>query len=195
MNKNKVKFGLKNVHYAKATINAGDNTATYEKTPVRMPGAVSLSLEAQGDATKFFADDSVYFSAYANNGLEGDLELALIPDEFRKDILGEIEDKNGVMLEDAGAVGQPFALLFEFTGDQHARRYCLYNCTASRPSIEGSTKGESIEVQTETISITAAPIHIVALDKDIVKGTCDPESSGYDTWYTTVYTPEASEAV
>lgn len=192
MNKNKVKFGLKNVYYAKATIDAEANTATYD-TPKRIPGAVSLSMDAQGDTTNFYADDGVYFTVTANNGYQGDLEVALYPDEFKKDILGYVTDKNGVLIEDTGAIPKPFALIFEFSGDVNARRHCLFNCTSTRPAVSSKTKAESVEVQTETSTITAAPIHCTALDKDMTKADCDKDSSAYNSWFSEVYTPEKTE--
>ena len=94
---NKVKFGLKNCHYAKATFDE-DGNVTYDK-PVRMPGAVSLSLDPEGENANFYADDVVFYVINNNSGYSGDLELALIPESFSKDILHEEEDANGVMAE------------------------------------------------------------------------------------------------
>ena len=105
----KVKFGIKNVHYA---IKSAD-TPTYE-TPVPIPGAVSLSLEAQGDSTPFYADDTQYFVTVANNGYSGDLEVALFPDEFWKDVFGVTMSTNDkVATENATLQPKQFALLFE----------------------------------------------------------------------------------
>ena len=98
-NSNKVKFGLKNCHYAKATFDE-DGNVTYEK-PIRMPGAVSLSMDPEGENENFYADDIVYYVINNNSGYSGDLELALIPESFLKDILHEEEDANGVMAENA----------------------------------------------------------------------------------------------
>ena len=183
---NKIRYGIKNCYYSVATIST-TGTATYS-TPVALAGAVSLSLSAQGDTTKFFADNIVYWTGVSNQGYEGDLELAKIPDSFYTDCLGYIADANGVLLEDANAAPVHFALMFQFEGDAHAKRVVMYNCVASRPNVEGNTKEESIEPKTETISITATTIYNSVLDKDIVKASATPaQTAQYNSWLTAVY--------
>ena len=186
--KNKVRFGLKNCHYAKATFDE-DGNVTYAK-PVRLPGAVSLSMDPEGENENFYADDVVYYVLNNNAGYEGDLELALIPEEFLKDILHEEEDANGVLAENANTTFERFALLFEFTGDQNAIRHVLYCCSASRPSMEGETKEDEKEVKTEELSIIAS-----ALANGYVKAKTSVNTSQevYDNWYEEVYEPFAND--
>ena len=61
MEKNKVKFGLKNVHWAKITGYDEDEMPIYG-TVKRLPGAVNLSLDANGENENFYADDMVYWT-------------------------------------------------------------------------------------------------------------------------------------
>ncbi len=183
---NKVKFGIKNCFYAVATI-ADNGSATYA-TPVALKGAVSLSLEAQGENSPFYADDIVYYTSSANSGYQGDLELALVPDSFKTDVLGYGTDTNGILYEDADAELKQFALIFEFSGDKHATRHVMYNCTATRPATGSTTKTESTEPQTESMTITATSIYNAALDKNIVKASCTPDqTTQYSAWNTAVY--------
>ena len=186
---NKIKYGIKNVYYAVATL-AANNSATYD-TPVALPGAVSLTLDPEGDNNIFYADNIAYYTTYANNGYSGSLELALIPDAFRKDVLGEIEDNKDVLVEEQGAPSVHFALMFQFEGDVKATRHVMYNCVASRPTTNGSTKEASIEPQTETINLTATSIYNAALDKDIVKARTGDgtDNTAYTGWFTQVYVP------
>ena len=185
---NKVKYNLKNVHAAKLT-KGDDGNFTYD-TPQAIPGAVSISLEAEGDSSPFYADGIVYFRSTANNGYSGDLEIALIPEWFRTEILQEVKDNNGVLVEHSDVSESVyFALLFEFDGDIKAIRHVLYNCTASRPSIESETKEETIEPGTETLSLTADP-----REDGLVKSRTgdDTTDSVYRNWYQAVYVPQES---
>lgn len=187
---NKVKYGLKNVYYALATIDPTTNAATYA-APKAWPGAVSLSLDAEGGTTKFRADNIDYWIGQSNNGYSGDFESALVPDDFRKDVLGEIspDGHTGVLIEDAGATTKYFALLFQFEGDDKATRHVIYKCSATRPSISGQTTEVEIEPQTETLTLTATSIHNAVLNKDIVKAKCASGDDAYAGWFSAVYQP------
>lgn len=185
---NKIKYGIKNVTIFPATI-AADGSATYG-TAITVPGAVSISLDPQGDTTPFYADNIVYYQSVANNGYEGDLELAKVPDDVAIAILGMKKDKNNVLYEDANAPVAHFGLAFQFEGDVHAKRHIMYNCVATRHSVASSTKEDSVEPQTESITITANTIYVSALDADIVKASATPsEKAQYDAWFTTAYLP------
>ena len=180
--KNKVKFNICNVHYALLTID-DDGNATFG-TPVAMPGAVSISLDPNGEPSIFYADGYAYYTISNNMGYEGDLELAMVPESFRTDILKETLDDNKVLVENASVEAANFALLFEFDGDQKKIRHVLYNCSAARPNIESSTNEEEIEVQTETLSITASP-----LANGYVKARTGDNTTDvvYNAWYDAVY--------
>ena len=177
---NKVKYNIKNVHYAVKGANA------YE-TPVAIPGAVSLSCDPQSESSVFWADGIQYYKTYSNNGYEGDLEVALLPDSFMTDVLGDTLDATSkVLIEHADAPTVEFALGFEIEGDTESILFWYYNCTASRPTVEANTTEETKEPETETLEWTCSP----NADGIVrVRTTAETSSATREAWFTTVFTP------
>ena len=185
---NKIKYGLKNVHIALQTESEG--TYSYD-TPVALPGAVSLSMDASGEENAFYADDVVYYRTPGNNGYSGDLEIALATEWFRINVLGEKKDTNGVLVEVAdGAEAPKFAMLFEFQGDENAIRHVMYNCSCGRPGVSSKTKEESVDPQTESFTITNTPRNDGLVK---TKTSDDTTSAVYTGWYGSVYEPVITE--
>lgn len=177
---NKIKYGIKNVYYAPVTTNG------YE-TPNALEGAVSLSLSAEGERNVFHADNVEYFVTNVNNGYSGDLEIALINDEFRKAVFGEVADTNNVLIENAdGSEAVKFALGFEINGDEKATRFWFYNCTAERSEVTGETKEEGITPSTDTITINCTPR--TEDGKVRAKTTDTTTTTVYNGWFSAVYT-------
>lgn len=182
---NKVKYGLKNVHYAPLTLDESGVAAF--GTPVAIPGAVNLTMDAQGEPSTFYADNMAYYVTAANDGYSGTLEVALIPDSFRTDILNEtLEETTQILTENVDNRTTPFALLFEFDGDQKATRHVLYNCTATRPSVTGATTTNTKEPTTESMTLTAAPLSNGNIK---ARTTVNTPDANYSAWYNGVWQP------
>lgn len=183
-----VLYGIRKVYVAKLT--ETDGTITYG-TPFAVEGAVGFSPDPQGENTTFYADDKIYYRKVQNNGYEGDLELAITPKEFLKQILGRTEDSNGVVVENADDETARFALMFEAEGDPKNRRFVYWDCTSSRPSREHSTTEDSIEVGTETLTITIAPRSTDNAVGGYIE-LSDTNSAVYNAWFTSVYESDLS---
>lgn len=178
----KVQYNLKNVHYAPMTTTGA--TPAWG-TPVKVSGAVSLTLDQQGELTPFYADGIVYYNSVSNNGYSGDLEMALYPPQMLIDIWKyKKTETDGVLIENSMAEPTPFALLFEIDGDSSGSRYCMYNCTATRPGIGSKTNEASKTPQTQKSTISAVPLE----NGDVLARTTDETTPTVkQKWFEEVY--------
>lgn len=183
----KVKFGIKNVHIfpIESMVNG---VPTYGDV-INVPGAVSFSMGAQGDIKKFYADNIVYYQSSANNGYEGDLTLALIPEEVYEKIFGQVPDANGVMTENAAIEAKAFAMTFEEDGDQTGTKFVLYNCTATRPTKELNTIEDNKTPVTQALTVSAVPLQ--SGDVMAMTTSTTPEAVK-NNWHNEVYRASGS---
>ena len=182
MSENKVQFGLKNVHYAVITYSGG--TISYG-TPKAIPGAVTLTLDAQGDVTPFYADNMTYYQTVANNGYSGELEMARFPDEMLQDIWGmTLGSTSKVLTENANTEPKEFALLYQIDGDADEQYYTLYRCVGTRPAIGSATTKQTKEPQTQSSSITAMP---VSTGNVLARTTNATPSATKTAWFNSVF--------
>ena len=166
---NKVRFGLQDVVVIPVASDDGQKL-TYG-TGFAQPGAVSLSLDANGDKFEKYADNGLLVSLDNNQGYTGNLTVTSIVDAFREQILGEVIDENGGHLEKADQQGHAFALAFKILGDKHNNRYLLFNSSVTRPSIGSETKTQSIDSQDQELAITIAPDYDSKVKYDMPEDT------------------------
>ena len=182
-NNRPVHFNIHNVHYAPL------NTDGTYGTIAALPGAVSLTCDANSGETVFYADGIAYYQTYNNAGYDGELEVAEITDDFLENILMQINDTNHVLVEDANAEPKQFALGFQIDGNLRSTYFWYYVCTASRPSQEANTNEESKEVDTQTLEWKCAP----NADGYVrAKSTAETTAAVIEGWFTSVYTPSPS---
>lgn len=182
MAENKVQFGLKNVHYS--VISYSGSTISYG-TPKAIPGAVTLTLDAQGDVTPFYADNVTYWQSIANNGYSGSLEMARYPDEMLEDIWGmTLGSTSKVLTENANTEPKEFALLYQISGDADEQYYVLYRCTGTRPAVGSTTTTNTKEPQTMSSDISALP---TSAGMVMARTTKDTPAATKTAWFNSVF--------
>ncbi len=189
---NKVHYGITNVYYAVLTETLGTNgqyTETYA-TPKRLIGARSISLSPTQENVNFAADnDANYFTQNIFSGYEGNLVLATLDDDFRKDVYGEKADTNQLVGENINDTPKKFALIFQFEGDENATRHVLYRCSAGKHEIASTTKDTTISPNEISVPITVGS----RLSDGLVKWKCTADkTTQYNAWNTAVYVPTFS---
>ena len=188
---NIVSFGLRNVHYAKAT--QSDTGSWTFATPVALPGAQEFNSDVIGGSTTVRADDIVVAQLNQNGGRTLTLKVTELTDEFKVDILGYKKTSEGNLVEITNAPVVTFALGVEFQGDVKARRVWYYLCNVTPINEATKTKSESIEANAITLNITVRPI---AIDEEnyTTHAIASKGDSNYNNFLTTAPTlPEVTK--
>jgi len=186
---NKVTFGLKEVHIALLT----DPAVPTWAAPIAIPGAVKFSPKPEGQETKQYADDSLYFFDTTNDGYTGELEMTLVPDAVLASLLGWRVDANGALIEVSDGTPAEFALMFEVQGDAKNRRVVYYRCRAARAAQERTTTGEKLEPKTDSLALTIIPLTIAG--ERVVRNVLelsDANAAVYDAFFDAVVLPDSA---
>lgn len=183
MANNKVNWGLCKMAYAIITETAGE--LSYG-TPILLPDAANLTSAPRGEVVEQEADNVIFWRAQGNDGYDLTLELFNVPDEFLRDVMGEIEDDKKVLIENTNAVIKRVALLGQFEGDVYKKRFVFYNCQPKRGNFDGSTSRKR-EGKTRTLAFAADP----DTDGNIKASTkADTDATVYASWFNEVYVSE-----
>lgn len=184
---NLILYGLEQVHIA-----FHDGAGGFE-APDEITGAVSLATTPSSEQVIFHADNRRYFVRENNNGYNGTLEMALIPNAIKARMLGWDVDINGMLVEKADGKPERFALMGQVQGDAKNRRFVYYDVTAMRHGQDSATKGDTIDPDTQSLPITITPF--LHSGMNIVKGDIQLSNTNtavYNGFFNAVLLPDGS---
>lgn len=186
---NRVQMGLRQATIFPIVTMDDNDVPTYGE-PRNLPGSVTLSATPQGDTNTFYADDTAYYVSSSNQGYELTLEVARVPDWFLVDIMGFYITPEGSILEPSRDNSKEFALAFLVDGDQTNTPSMFFRLKPQRSETSHETKTETIEPQTETLTLIASGIGRNAITKMVAADIRDDDAAA--TWFDEAYLPEDS---
>lgn len=197
----KVIYGLKNVHYAIYTPGANGAAGTYGAWK-SIPGAVSLSADADTSQNDFYADDVVYATISATGKETGTIEFAAITDDMYTDLFGYAEDAtSGLTYQVTEPTNVTVALGYEVSGNEGKMRGVRYNVTITPPSQSANTMTDSTDPDTVSCDYTAVGRDFTigtgtsARTVNVLKAHCTDSGQthdAYDKFWNAVVVPGAA---
>lgn len=124
---NGIQYGLEAVGYR---VENSDGTYGPEKV-INWP--INLTLDFQSQLLKFYANDDTAAAIETDDGFSGSLEAMYFPDDFLVDVLGQVRDSNGAILQGGGEKSKYFAMHFMFKGDKYDKKRWACKCKATLP--------------------------------------------------------------
>lgn len=186
----KVIYGLKNVHYA--IYNETEKTYGAWKS---IPGAVSLSADADTTQNDFYADDVVYATVSATSKESGSIEFACITDEMYTDLFGyTVDSTSGLTYQNTEPTAITVALGYEVSGNDGKMRGVRYNVTFTAPSQAANTMTDSTNPDTVTANYSAIgrDFTIGGQTVNVLKAHCTnggTTHAAYDNFWNSVLVP------
>lgn len=154
------KVGISKLHYAAiSTEDTPTSNPVYGTIKAPNCGIVSAEVTTDSNKVSLYADNMVWESEVSMGDINLSLDLADLPLEVQADLLGHTYDSTEKTLIKKSSDTAPYvAVGFEFlmAGGKKLAVW-LYKGKFSEPNMNGQTKGENTEYQTnETSAIFAA---------------------------------------
>ncbi|MHC1772947.1 MAG: major tail protein [Flexilinea sp.] len=188
--KNIVNFGLAKSGWGEITEDSAGNDVLGALH--MLAGTRAVNFNPTGELMQVYADGTVVFVGRSNAGYTGSMEVTLADEDFRKYILSEEVDSKNVQYEKQTTEVKRFYLVWEWVNDQKNTRHIMYNLTANRTALAGTTKsdGGNDSSQPETINLIASPRKLDGFVKANTR--YDVDATVYNNWFTSPYFPTDS---
>lgn len=174
-------IGLSHLHYAIMKSDPAGGKPTYE-SPVHIPGAIEVNINANTSSETLFADDGPMETATALGEIEVEINIADLPLDVQAKLLGHTIE-NGVMVRKSSDTPPFIALGFKSLKSNGKYRYVwLTKGKFNIPELNHKTKEDGIEFQTPTITASfvkreSDDVWIAHADED------DTTFTGASTWF------------